>query len=100
MIDLLFAVGGGFATHQTKPVLDKAIRAEGWNRLVSYTVGVVCAYPFVELATLRLLAEFSHGVDRRRVGLALRAGYFVAYLFFGIGTATAWLWSVLRGSVE
>ena len=100
MIDLLAATCGGFAAHQTKPVLDKAIRAEGWNRLVSYTVGVVTAYPFVELLTMRLLGEFSPAVDRRRVGMALRTGYFVAYLFFGIGTATAWLWSVLRGSVE
>ena len=97
MLEIFAALVGGFVMHYCKPFIDDGVKAEGWNRLVSHTVGVVSAYPFVELLTMLLCGEFVSSAPRRQVRMVLRAGYFVAFLFYGIGNATAWLWSVLRG---
>jgi len=91
---LTMAFLGGFIAHQTKPVVDRGVVNVGWRRLTEYTIGVVSAYPFVEICSIGMLQEFTpellHAYGRQ-LRLAVRAGYFLAFLAFGCGTALAWL---------
>lgn len=94
---LLMTFIGGLLGHQTKPIVDKAVTSPGWNPITAYTLGVTLTYPFVERLTLSLVTEYAPEVNGARLKPILRAGYFGAFLFFGMGTAAGWFIDVLLG---
>lgn len=79
--EFLLAIIGGFLSHKLQRYID-LIEERGWNRLASYTVGVLLVFPFVFL----FHRELQDLDDEKRLG----ASYFGAYLPFGIGVALGW----------
>jgi hypothetical protein len=79
--EFLLAIIGGFLSHKLQRYIDR-IEERGWNRLASYTVGVLLVFPFVLV--------FHEQLDDLDSEKRLTVSYFGAYLPFGIGVALGW----------
>lgn len=88
---LIVAALGGFAAHRTNDVFDRLpkVFSGGWREMTGHIVGVLAAYPFVEL----LCAAYGMPRGQRN---HLRAAYLLAFTFFGIGVGLGWLYDAIR----
>lgn len=82
IVHLLLGMMGGYFGHFTYMLTGRL--SVGWSQLSAYTLGVVFAFPFV-------LVIHHDLEDIRKPSRRLTAAYFLAYLFFGIGTAVGWV---------
>lgn len=82
IIHLLLGIMGGYFCHFTYLLTSRL--SIGWSQLSAYTLGVCFAFPLV-LVIYGDLADIKNPTKR------LTAGYFLAYLAFGIGTAVGWV---------
>jgi len=88
---LISAVLGGFIAHKSNDVFDSmpGVFSGGWREITGHIIGVLGAYPFLEM----LYPAF--GIPRSLFP-KLRASYLIAYMFFGIGVALGWLYDTIQ----
>lgn len=89
ILTLIYAIIGGFGGHLTRPLMVREFAKDGhfggWFAILSYSIGVVLAFPFID-AMHGHLGELK---DRRA---QLGAAYFLGFLGVGIGTVLGhWL---------
>jgi len=94
----LITIVAAFMLHFTKIYVDK-IKAEGWNKLTSYTLGVTFAFPFCRGFFMLLVERLAPEIEswRDTLNIVFTVAYFVGYLFFGMGTALGWLFQFITG---
>jgi len=80
-----------FAWHFSKALVDHVVVKRSWNRLVSYAIGVVVAWPTVAMM-LRAIWHLRGLSDEEIAALMVDvyAAYHGAYLAAGFGTAIGW----------
>jgi len=86
--EALWIAAYGFAAHQTRNLVER-IEHESWDRLTSYSVGLVLWY----LAFRVILRRTAQPVDLKHVD----AAFALSALAFGAGTALGWFVDFLRG---
>lgn len=88
IFDLLVTILAAYGAHFSYRLTSRL--GNGWSQLSAYTLGVLFAFPFV-------LKIHSHLSDIKSPAKRLTTAYFLAYLFFGVGTVTGWILHPMQG---
>lgn len=88
---LLSSMLGGFLAHRSNDVFDSLpqVFSGGWREMTGHILGVLSAYPFLEMVYV------AFGIPRELFN-KLRAAFLMAFTFFGIGVALGWLYDAAK----